>query len=199
MRLEIIVLIVCVAVFVIGVLLFILQKVKGKPKKVKPQKVSKDPEPVKEEKKNKHLRPVLLTAKPAEKDTVSNQARNAEKTEDISFNGKQTDINLDQVKKYVEQRSTPVNPTRVERKPLANYDKIEIFDDEFEDDILPSNMPQQTSQYNPYSSSPKGYGEESEFMSQRGNDKKLYDELKNMSPEMKKIIMADILKRKSDR
>lgn len=201
--LEIILLIVFSLLFLVGVVLFLIQKIKSKPKNSKKKKnVQKQETPSKEEKKSKHLRPVLLTAKPVSKqekqeEKLDSSARNAENTEDISIGsttGGEDLIDINELKDFVGNTSS-----RNTSNPSQNdFDKIKIFDDEpveFVDDILPDDMPQY-SQPNFNRQSRTG---QSDFLNNRDSkEKRLYDELKNMSPEMKKIIIADILKRKDD-
>ncbi len=206
-KIELIILIVCLVVFMFGMSIVLIQKAKGKIKKLKSKSDAKT-DSNKEEKKSKtkHLRPVVLTPKPApEKELeqttqidISSKARNAENTENISFESEDTDIiNIDELKTFVGERQR--QPRRTidlpgDSVPMQVYDGLP---ENFTDDVLPSDdIFGKPVEINPRKAPPPA--SPSEFMSSRGNDKKLYEELKTMSPEMKKIIIADILKRRDD-
>lgn len=142
---------------------------KEEPHKIKP--VSKKTE-----------RPVLLSPAPMEQKKLE-----APKQENIRHRViDETEIN--EIRKFIESKPEQT----MARQGLSDYNKIETFGDVIDiDDSYPSFV----GEYNPYVNRPQK-SEESDFLKNRGEDKKLYEELKNMSPEMKKIIMADILRRK---
>ena len=205
---EILILVVCILVFLVGVILLFVQKIKGS-KKSKKSKKSKDViADIKDDKpsrKSKHLRPVVLTAEPVEKKEekpdLTSDARDAENTDTISLEKpKRTDddlIDIEEIKTFIDERPRSVTRSSRPREHAPRPPRpMQIFDDEadaFEDDILPADMPQYNTPNFDRNKAPSG---ESEFLRSRGDEKRIYDELKNMSPEMKKIIMADILKRR---
>ena len=207
---ELMILIVCLVVFMFGMSLVFIQNAKVKFKKLKSKSDAKS-DSNKEEKKSKtkHLRPVVLTPKPApekepEQETkvdITSKARNAENTENISFEADMDNdiISIDELKTFVDERPKS-QPYRTISMPPSNG-PMQVYDglpEDFKDDVLPGDevfgKPVAINPRNPQVPPPPP----SEFMSGRGNDKKLYEELKTMSPEMKKIIIADILKRRDN-
>ncbi len=209
---ELIILVICLGVFILGVSLFLIQKAQMKIKKLKSSNDKKPKEEKSSEKKTKtkHLRPVVLTAKPAQEKeaeeektardyNITSKARNAEDTDEISFEApvvsKSDIIDIDELKSFVDDRPKMM-PRRTINLPQESAPPMQVYDGlpaDFVDDVLPGDEIFGKSQ--PEAPHHHRTGQ-SEFLSNRGDDKRLYEELKNMSPEMKKIIMADILKRR---
>ena len=155
-----------------------LQKKKGKSTKQDKPKKPKIKPTIKNPEEPKISRPTLLSPGP-QKPVEEEVKKPARAIPDDEF---------DEIKKFIE------NVPSVSRQGLSDYDKIEEFGDVIDIDDYESSI----TATNPYEfGRPKKDGE-SEFLKNRGEEKNLYEELKNMSPEMKKIIMADILKRKID-
>ncbi len=164
-------------------------KGKGKPKVTPPESEKAEG---KQKTEKKLTRPVLLSpqpmkiAPPTEEEPEKKQTTAAPSRPRII-----DDDEIGEIKRFIERRGEE-NP-RSSRQGLSDYNKIEEFGEVIDID---DSYPNFVTDYDPYINRPKSRGE-SEFLKNRGSDKKLYEELKNMSPEMKKIIMADILKRKN--
>ena len=194
MQIEILMLIIFSVLFVMCVLLYkfgdkipLKKKSKSEPskkKKVKKPVVAKPETPEQqEEKEEKTTRPVLLSPAPMR------QVKQETKQEPPSRPRTIDEIEINEIKKFIESKPSQ----QPQRQGLSDYNKIETFGDVIDlddDEFLEPKI-----DFDPYVNRPPRSGE-SEFLKNRGDDKNLYEELKNMSPEMKKIIMADILKRK---
>ncbi len=200
MQVEIVLLAVFSILFILSLLVYNFGDkipLKKKDKKAKPEK-KKSPNIVKtegekEEKKEekqkvkpvskKTTRPVLLSPAPMEQKKLEAPKQESSRHRVID------DAEINEIRKFIESKPEQQAP----RQGLSDYNKIETFGDVID---LDDTYPNIVGEYNPYVNRPQRSGE-SEFMKNRGDDKKLYEELKNMSPEMKKIIMADILKKKN--
>lgn len=197
MHLEIVALVVfAILLVVFSTIYFFGGKIKSKLSKGKKEEKKPEEKP-KEEKKetpkvtNKVERPILLSPTPEPKKLDAPSDKRTVSRSDI-----------DEIRKFIENNADgprrPLRPSNMNvRQSLSDYNKVEDFGEVIdidEEDFSQSSS--QSSSYEPYSG--RHSSGESEFLKNRGSDKKLYDELKNMSPEMKKIIMADILKRKDN-
>ena len=193
MQIEILMLIIFSVLFVMCVLLYkygdkipLKKKSKSEPpkkKKVKKPVVAKPEKPEQqEEKEEKTTRPVLLSPAPMR------QVKQEPKQEPPARPRTIDEIEINEIKKFIESKPSQQSS----RQGLSDYNKIETFGDviDLDDDISAPKV-----DFDPYVNRPPHSGE-SEFLKNRGEDKSLYEELKNMSPEIKKIIMADILKKK---
>lgn len=199
MEVEIVLLAVFSILFILSLLVYNFGdkvSLKKKDKKAKPEK--KDSKVVKTDKEKpekkvaepkkikpvtmKTTRPVLLSPAPMEPKKLEAPKTEAPRPKTID----QTEI--DEIRKFIESKP---ETTRT-RQGLSDYNKVQTFGDVIDID---DSYPNFVTDYDPYVNRPQRTGE-SDFMKNRGDDKKLYEELKNMSPEMKKIIMADILRRK---
>lgn len=197
MHLEIIALIVfAVLLVVFSTIYFFGGKIKSKLSKGKKEEKKPEEKP-KEEKKDKPSvtgkveRPILLSPTPEPKKLdVPSEKRTVSRSD------------IDEIRKFIENNADgpkrPLRPSNMNvRQSLSDYNKIEDFGEVIDiDEEDFSQSPSQNASYEPYGG--RHSSGESEFLKNRGSDKKLYDELKNMSPEMKKIIMADILRRKDN-
>lgn len=213
MQPEIVLLLVFAILFVSSMLLykfgdkFSFKKKEKKEKKEKPNK-KKSPNVIKtegeqtekQEEQNKQKpvskktdRPILLSPAPVEQAKLVAPKPNNERHRVID------EMEIDEIRKFIESKPERIMPRT--RQGLSDYTKIEDFgdiidiDDDMDNDI-DNEFSSSIGNFNPYVNRPQRTGE-SEFIKNRGEEKSLYEELKNMSPEMKKIIMADILKRKS--
>ncbi len=191
MRTEIVVFVVFTLLFLMfGTMYFFGDKILLSMKKSKPQKKKeikpevspdkKEQEQPKTKKTGKIARPILLSPTPVVKDPEPEKPKDPPKRT-ISKD------EIAEIKRFIEEKPIYVN----EREGLSDYNKIEEFGNVIDLDSIDT-----TPSYDPYVKRSKS--SESEFLKNRGDEKNLYEELKNMSPEMKKIIMADILKRRSD-
>lgn len=189
MQPEIVILVIFVVLCVVfGVIYFFGDKLKLKKGDKKPkskkdgESKSEDSKPSEPKKKAdvKVQRPVLLSPEPPKKETVSEITQPQDTVRNIN------QAEIDEIKRFIENRP---NTQTFERHGLSDYNTVEEFGSviDLDDDYNAS------SDYG----APVRTSGDSEFLKNRGDDK-LYEELKNMSPEMKKIIMADILKRRSD-
>lgn len=175
---------------------------KEKPKKTKaPNVVKTEGEPTeKQEEQNKSKAVAKKTARPILLSPAPVEPKKLESPKPDSIRHRVIDEDeINEIRKFIDSK-----PERVEqssRQGLSDYTRIEEFgdiidlDEDFDDDFN-KDIKSSVGNYNPYINRPQRTGE-SEFIKNRGEEKSLYEELKNMSPEMKKIIMADILKRKN--
>ena len=202
MQIEIVLLAVFSILFILSLLVYNfgekLTFLKKKDKKAKPEKKKAAPivktEGEKAEKKEephkikpvskKTERPVLLSPAPMEQKKLEAPKRESTRHRVID----ESEIN--EIRKFIESKPEQ----SMARQGLSDYNKIETFGDVIDID---DEYPNIVGEYNPYVNNPAKSGE-SDFLKNRGEDKKLYEELKNMSPEMKKIIMADILRRRQE-
>ncbi len=204
MEVEIVLLAVFSILFILSLLVYNFGdkvSLKKKDKKAKPEK--KDSKVVKTEKEKpekkavepkkikpvtmKTTRPVLLSPAPMEPKKL--EAPKTEQVKPAASRPKTIDqTEIDEIRKFIESKPE----TTGTRQGLSDYNKVQTFGDVIDID---DSYPNFVTDYDPYVNRPQRTGE-SDFMKNRGDDKKLYEELKNMSPEMKKIIMADILRRK---
>lgn len=201
MHLEIVALVVfAILLVVFSTIYFFGGKIKSKLSKGKKEEKKPEEKP-KEEKKDKPSvtgkveRPILLSPTPEQKKLDAPSVKTSEKRT-VSRS------DIDEIRKFIEDNADGprrlMRPSNMNvRQSLSDYNKVEDFGEVIdidEEDFSQSSS--QTSSYEPYGG--RHSSGESEFLKNRGSDKKLYDELKNMSPEMKKIIMADILRRKDN-
>lgn len=195
MQIEVLMLVIFSVLFALSMFMYKYgDKIKFKKKEVekKPKQKIKKPTiakaesetPEEKEEEKKTTRPVLLSPAPLK------QVPQQPKTEPLTRPRTIDETEINEIRKFIESSSG--GPST--RQGLSDYNKIETFGDVIDiDDEFPSLSP--NVDFDPYVKKDHHKGE-SEFLKNRGEEKSLYEELKNMSPEMKKIIMADILKRK---
>lgn len=193
MRLEVFILVIFLILLVFFCIIYFFgEKIKARLFKKKDKKKTLENAGAKEEKTEKPKpkvtakveRPILLSPTPDVKVKETQEKRTVSKSD------------IDEIRKFIEDNADGQKPllrpgATTTRQALSDYNKVEDFGDIIdidEEDYYPT-----TPSYEPRHSSG-----ESEFLKNRGDDKKLYEELKNMSPEMKKIIMADILRRRNN-
>lgn len=163
------------------------KKAKKEPKKEQQAEQGTESKEEKLKTHNKVQRPVLLSPVPLQekKEEKTSTERDIKKSE------------IEEIKRFISSRADFLEDD--EDSTMDKYEGVENFGDVIDLDDLPDTSYQSSiSNYQPYSGGLNREKGESQFLKNRDSkDSKLYEELKNMSPEMKRIIMADILKRKS--